>query len=301
MTDPMTDSPPPGLLAWAAAHLPGPVTAADCSWPRATSRVWRLTGPDGGAAFVKISPDDGAFTREVTGYAHASRSLAEGRAPRLLASEPRLRALLSTALPGRVVRDLPLERGVEQRLHEDAGRLLRHWHDRSDAGTAVHRAQVREAMGAHAREAAECREALAGQVPDDVLSLVGAAAAEIPALADRLPLLFLHGDYATRNWLIDTATGRHALIDFERSRYGLVVEEFVWLLGALWPERPDLREAFSTGYGRPLEPVEERLLLLLTVRLGASYLRTGLREGRADLQERGRLALARAAVHRTRT
>ncbi|MFF4344919.1 aminoglycoside phosphotransferase family protein [Kitasatospora sp. NPDC001540] len=295
----MTDSPPPDLLAWAAAHLPGPVTAVDCSWPRATSRVWRIGGPeDGAAAFVKISPDDGAFAREVAGYAYTARFLPERerQVPRLLASEPGLRALLSTALPGRVVRGLPLPHGVELRLHEDAGRLLWRWHDRSDTGSAAHRAQVREAMGAYAREAAECRDALAGRVPGDVLALVEAAAVEIPGLADRLPPLFLHGDYATRNWLIDAATGRHALIDFEQARYGLVVEEFVWLLGALWPERPDLREAFFTGYGRPLEPAEERLLLLLTVRLGASYLCTGLREGRADLQERGHLALGRMAA-----
>ncbi|MFI9788616.1 aminoglycoside phosphotransferase family protein [Kitasatospora sp. NPDC051984] len=293
----MTHSPPPDLLAWLAEHLPGPATAADCSWPRATSRVWRISSPDGGAAFLKISPDDDMFAREVAGHAYAARFLPERQVPRLLASEPRLRALLSTALPGRVVRDLPLERGAELRLHEDAGRLLRHWHDRSDAGSAAHRVAVRAAMGAYAREAAECREALAGRVPNDVLALVGAAATQTPDLADRLPLLFLHGDYATRNWLIDTATGRHALIDFEQTRYGLAVEEFVWLLGALWPEHPDLRDAFFTGYGRPLDVVEERLLLLLTVRLGASYLCTGLREGRVDLQERGRLALGRMAAH----
>ncbi|MGW4694069.1 aminoglycoside phosphotransferase family protein [Kitasatospora cineracea] len=289
--------PPPELLAWAAEHLPGPVEAEDYSWPRATSRVWRIGGPDGDAAFLKISPDDGAFAREVTGYTYASRSLTEDQAPRLLASEPRLRALMSTALPGRVVRGLHLEWGVELRVHEDAGRLLRRWHDRSDSGTAAHRAQVREAMDVYAREAAGCRATLAGQIPDDVLALVGAAAAEIPALAGRLPLRFLHGDYATRNWLFDTATGQHTLVDFEQSRYGLVVEEFVWLLGALWPERPDLREAFFAGYGRPLEPAEERLLLLLTVRLGASYLCTGLREGRADLRERGHLALGRMTAH----
>ncbi|MFJ5879994.1 aminoglycoside phosphotransferase family protein [Kitasatospora cineracea] len=296
----MADSPPPDLLAWAAEHLPGPVTAADCSWPRATSRVWRISGPEGDAAFLKINPDDGAFAREVAGYAYAARFLPERQVPRLLAGRTRPRALLSSALPGRVVRGLPLERGVEVRVHEDAGRLLRRWHDRSDAGTAADRAAVRTAMDAHAREAAECREALTGRVPHDVLALVDAAATEIPALADRLRLRFLHGDYATRNWLIDTATGRHGLIDFEQARYGLAVEEFVWLLGALWPERPDLRDAFFTGYGRPLDAVEERLLLLLTVRLGASYLYTGLREGRADLRERGHLALGRMAARPTR-
>ncbi|GJF34090.1 hypothetical protein KNE206_67900 [Kitasatospora sp. NE20-6] len=278
----MTDfPPPPELLVWLAGHLPGPVTAADWPWPRATSRVWCISGPDG------------AFAREVAGYAYAARYLPERQAPRLLASDPGLRALLSTALPGRVVRGLPLERAMELRLHQDAGRLLRRWHDHSYADTADHRAAVREAMGTYAREAAQCREALAGQVPDHVLALVDAAAAEIPDLADRLPLLFLHGDYATRNWLIDTTTGRHGLIDFEQARHGLVVEEFVWLLGALWPTRPDLRNAFFAGYGRPLDAVEKWLLLLLTVRLGAFYLHAGLREGRADLQERGHLALGR--------
>ncbi|GHH79019.1 hypothetical protein GCM10018781_56080 [Kitasatospora indigofera] len=182
----MTDfPPPPELLVWLAGHLPGPVTAADWSWPRATSRVWRIGGPDGGNAFLKISPDDGAFAREVAGYAYAARYLPERQAPRLLASDPGLRALLSAALPGRVVRGLPLERAMELRLHEEAGRLLRRWHDHSDAGTADHRAAVREAMGTYAREAAQCREALAGQVPPDVLALLDAAATEIPAWSSR--------------------------------------------------------------------------------------------------------------------
>ena len=297
----MTDSPPPpDLLAWVAGHLPGPVTVADYSWPRATSQVWRIDAGDS-TAFVKISPDDEAFAREVTGCNYAAQVLPTGQAPRPLASEPRLRAILTSALPGRVVRDLPLPVDAELRLHEDAGRLLRRWHDGSDAGTGAHRAAVRDAMSAHAREAAECRAGLAGQVPPDVLALIDAAAAEIPDLSEQLPLLFLHGDYATRNWLVDTETGRHGLIDFEQSRYGLVVEEFVWLLGALWPERPDLHTAFFTGYGRPLDQAEERLLVLLTARLGASYLHTGLRKGREDLQARGHLALARTAAHPART
>ncbi|MFJ1751824.1 aminoglycoside phosphotransferase family protein [Kitasatospora sp. NPDC088134] len=294
----MSRSPlPPALLAWAAERLPGPVGVADCSWPRATSRVWRLDGPDGTAAYLKISPDERAYDRETAGYAYAARVLTQGQSPRLLAADPLLRALLTSALPGRVVRDLPLERGAEVRLHEDAGRLLRRWHDHSGTGIAADRQAVREAMEARAREADECRTALAGQVPGEVLALVADAAAEIPGLTDRLPLRFLHGDYATRNWLVDTVGGRHGLIDFEQARYGVVVEEFVWLFGALWPTRPDLRDAFFTGYGRPLDGVEERLLVLLTVRLGASYLRTGLREGREDLQQRGRLALTRTAAH----
>ncbi|MFC5664945.1 aminoglycoside phosphotransferase family protein [Kitasatospora misakiensis] len=292
----MTDATlPPELRSWVAGHLPALDQVDDFSWPRSSSRVWRV-GVGGSEAFVKVSPSDRTFRREVAGYAYTRRILTRRQAPRLLACDPDLRAILTTALPGSVVRGLPLDRNVELRLHEDAGRLLRHWHDRSDSGAEEDRAAVRSVMQAYAREAADCRVSLVGHLSPDVLALVEAAAAEIPGLAERLPLVFLHGDYATRNWLYDAESGGHALIDFEAARYGLVVEEFVWLNGALWPERTDLHDAFFTGYGHPPQPAEARLLRLLTVRLGASYLLNGLLQGREDLQARGRLALDRMAA-----
>ncbi|MFB7470031.1 hypothetical protein [Kitasatospora sp. NPDC056184] len=43
---------------------------------------------------------------------------------------------------------------------------------------------------------------------------------------------------------------------------------------------------------------EQRLLQLLTVRLGTSYLRSGLAKARDDLVARGRLVLDRMAAQR---
>ncbi|MEV7565643.1 aminoglycoside phosphotransferase family protein [Streptomyces tanashiensis] len=287
---------PPELRDWVAGHLPGLDANEDRSWPRSTSLVWRVSAA-GRDAYVKISPSDLDFEREVAGYAFTAAHLSETEAPRLLACDPGLRAILSTPLPGRVVRDLPLEPGTELRLYEDAGRLLRRWHDASEPGTDADRAAVRSDMEDKAREAADCLEDVAPHLAADRLTLVEAASKELPGLAEQLPLIYRHGDYETRNWLYDEATGRHGLIDFAMAAHGVAASEFVWLCGAVWSVRPELREAYFTGYGRPLTAKEDRLLLLLTVRLGVSYLRNGLAKDRDELVARGHLVLDRMAAH----
>ncbi|MFB8243381.1 aminoglycoside phosphotransferase family protein [Kitasatospora purpeofusca] len=288
---------PPELRDWAAGHLPGLDTSEDRSWPRSTSLVWRV-GAGERDAYVKISPSTLDFEREVAGYAFAEAHLDPWQAPRLLAADPHLRAILSSALPGRVVRDLPLRAATELRLYEDAGRLLRRWHDASTPATDADRATVRSDTKDKAQEAADCLEHLAPHLAADRLALVDAASKELADLAERLPLVYRHGDYETRNWLFDEASGRHGLIDFATAAHGIAASEFVWLSGAVWPRRPELREAYFTGYGRGLTTEENRLLQLLTVRLGASYLRNGLAKDRPDLVARGHLVLDRMTAHR---
>ncbi|MEU2209743.1 phosphotransferase [Streptomyces hygroscopicus] len=104
-------------------------------------------------------------------------------------------------------------------------------------------------------------------------------------------MAYRHGDYSPRNWLWDEAAGHHSLIDFEESAPGIAVEDLVWLCGAAWPIRPDLRAAFLTGYGRPLSSTEQRALVLLTARLGVSYLSTGLTKTDTVLIDRGHTVL----------
>ncbi|MER5887792.1 aminoglycoside phosphotransferase family protein [Streptomyces sp. NPDC001941] len=288
---------PPVLRDWVAQHLPGLDSGEDRSWPRATSRVWRVSAGSR-SAFVKISPSTGDFEREVAAYAFTAAHLHPSQAPRMLACDPQLRAILSSALPGRVVRDLPLQTATELRLHEDAGRLLRRWHDASAPATSADRAAVQADMDDQEREAADCVEHVRPYLAADRLALVQDAAKELSGLAQALPLVYRHGDYETRNWLFDQDSGRHGVIDFATAAPGVAASEFRWLFGALWPRRPDLRAAYFTGYGRPLTADEERLLQLLTVRLGVSYLRNGLAQAREDLVARGHLVLDRMAAHR---
>nr|WP_122614465.1 phosphotransferase [Streptomyces sp. Tu 4128] len=147
-----------------------------------------------------------------------------------------------------------------------------------------------------AREAADCLEDVAPYLAADRLALVEAASQELPGLAEQLPLVYRHGDYETRNWMYDEATGRHGLIDFAMAAHGVAASEFVWLCGAVWSVRPELLEAYFTGYGRRLTGEEDRLLHLLTVRLGVSYLRNGLSKDRDELVARGHLTLDRMAA-----
>ncbi|WP_172387196.1 phosphotransferase [Streptomyces sp. MNP-20] len=292
---------PSDLQRWVSDHLPGADlgAAVDVSWSRGDSRVWRV--PAGGsAAFVKISPSAKDYRREVTGYAYAARVLAPYEAPRLLAADPGLQAIMSSPLPGRVVRGLPLAPAVERHVHQLAGRVLRRWHDHSDPAPPQDLKAVRASIKGQADEAAACLESTGAHLGRRA-ALPGARWS--PRNCRSWPRACLWctgtGTTSTRNWLWEPEPQQgghgHGLIDFAMSQHGIAVEEFVWLCGALWVPRPDLKAAYLTGYGRALSDTEERVLRLLTTRLGVSYLDSGLAKERLDLVERGRLILTRMA------
>ncbi|MFE6412192.1 aminoglycoside phosphotransferase family protein [Streptomyces sp. NPDC057837] len=283
---------PPDLHQWVILHVAGMDTAAvtDASWPRGDSRVWRVRTHQG-EVFVKLYPSTEKYEREVKGCEHAARALAGTEAPNLLASDPQRPAVVLSALPGRVVRGLPLEQAEEQRVHRLAGDLLRRWHDADEPISDGEHQRIMDSVAAQADEAAMIVQRLGDQLSPAEQDLVREVAHDLPDLARALPLAYRHGDYSPRNWLWDEASGHHGLIDFEESAPGLAVEDLVWLCGAAWPTRPDLRDAFLTGYGRLLSPTEQRALVLLTARLGASYLSTGLAKTDTVLIDRGRTVL----------
>ncbi|MFJ2419162.1 aminoglycoside phosphotransferase family protein [Streptomyces brevispora] len=285
---------PLDLHQWVARHVTGMDTAAvtDASWPRGDSRVWRVRA-DHGEVFVKLYPSTEKYEREVKGCEHATRALAAGEAPRLLARTPQLPAVVLSALPGRVVRGLPLEQAEEQNVHRLAGSLLRRWHDTPEPISDLEHQRIMAAVTAQADEAAMILDRIGDQLSPAEQDLVRSAAHNLPRLAQSLPLAYRHGDYSPRNWLWDPepTPGHHGLIDFEESAPGLAVEDLVWLCGAAWPTRPDLRDAFLTGYDRPLSSTEQHALVLLTARLGVSYLNTGLTKTDTVLMDRGRTVL----------
>ncbi|WP_043663259.1 phosphotransferase family protein [Streptomyces xylophagus] len=282
---------PADLRRWVSSHLPGAEQVTDVSWPRGSSRVWRLAaGAD--AVFVKISPSPRDYEREIRGLAYAARALAAHEAPRLLASDPDLQVLMTSRQPGDVVRDLPLDVEEERRVYELAGHLLRRWHDHSDAASDQVREDIRASMATQAEEAAACLESTGGHLDTSQRDLVRCVSRELPELAEEVPAVDRHGDYATRNWMWHPEHG-HGVIDFEMFAPGIAVEEFVWLCGAVWVVRPDLKAAYFSGYGRPLSDSEERVLRLLTTRLGVSYLDSGLTKQQPELVERGHLILTR--------
>lgn len=62
--------------------------------------------------------------------------------------------------------------------------------------------------------------------------IAAARRVELSPLAERMPVVFRHGDHATRNWLYDPAHGS-GMIDFETAADGITTEEFVWFYGAV--------------------------------------------------------------------
>jgi len=293
---PTMTSLPPDLQQWADRHLPGPdrATVTDASWPRGDSRIWKATTPST-AAFVKMYPSTARYGRELRGCEHAARALTADEAPHVIAANEELRSVILTALPGQVVRGLALQKAEEERVHRLAGRLLRRWHDAPTPISATSRTDIMTAITDQADEAAVCLDRVGDRLSPAERDLVRKVSTELVGIAQNLPLAYRHGDYSPRNWLWDAAAGHHSIIDFEESAPGIAVEDLVWLHGAAWPDRPDLRRAFLTGYGRDLTQSEERALLLLTVRLGVSYLSTGLAKDDPVLVDRGHTVVGRMA------
>lgn len=287
---------PADLRDWVTDHLGvGDLSAVtDVSWSRSDSavrsRVWHVATRETGA-YLKVSPSVGVYGREVHGYEFAARAVPAHQAPRLLAADPDLRALLSSPLPGRIVRGLPLPLDDERRLHEQAGRLLRRWHDHSEPVTDQQRQVILASVADQADDAGACLERTAGSLTVGQRTLVQRVCGELPTLAEDVPLVFRHGDYNTRNWLWHPAHG-HGLIDFEMSAPGIAVEELVWLSAAVWANRADLEAAFLAGYGRRFSTAEAWALPLFAARLAVSYLATGLTNNDHVLIERGQRVLA---------
>lgn len=282
---------PADLRRWLAEHLPAVATVTDASWPRPQSRVWRVENPTT-TAYLKVSPSEQNYTRETAAYRKAADSLGRDRSPRLIATDPALRAILTMALAGAPVRELPLSPSEKATVHRHAGQLLRRWHDHPAHVRPRARDEVRTAMAAHVREAVACLGALGGLLTDTERDLLGTAARDLPALAPRLPLTCTHGDFSPRNWIWDPQRKTLGLIDFEAAGHGLAVQDLVWLFGAVWPTRHDLRRSFLDGFGREPAADEHQVLVLLTTRLAASYLATGIASNEQALIERGRTALA---------
>ncbi len=175
---------PSDLHQWVTRHVAGMDTAAvtDASWPRGDSRVWRVRA-DHGEAFIKLYPSLEKYEREVKGCEHAARALADTEAPHLLAGDPERSAVVLSALPGRVVRGLPLEQTEEQHVHRLAGDLLRRWHDTPEPIDDREHQRIMASVTAQADEAAVTLERLGDQLSPAEQDLVRDAAHDLPDLA----------------------------------------------------------------------------------------------------------------------
>ncbi|MCG7522905.1 phosphotransferase [Streptomyces sp. OfavH-34-F] len=281
---PGSGSPRPGKeVREFAEHAVGRIaTWTDVSWARMESRVWRAGGAEGGTWYVKVHQNERFHQREVAAYRGWALTLGPA-APRLVAADAQLRAVVITAVGGRPLHGATYTPEQQRHIFHRIGQLA----------AAIH-TSAPPRPAASLPPAGKVERHLNGARPhltlgdEDFIRTTVERATGLPAL-DAVPT---HGDFQLRNLRWDEAAEVLYVIDFERSEEGPAVRDFVRLSDA-WHGRPDLLAAVLEGYGRPFTPDEEAHLMALSVMDAVSGLSYGTAHGDPELVERGQRTLAR--------
>ncbi|MFI6112842.1 phosphotransferase [Kitasatospora sp. NPDC051164] len=257
-------------------------TWSDVSWTRAESRVWRADGADGGTWYVKIHQNDRFHQREVAALRGWVARLGAA-APRLVAADAELRAIVLTAVGGRSLHGATYPPEQQRRIFRSIGQLAAAIHTSAPARPAGGMLP----LGKLERHLDGARPHLAPG-DEEFIRTMAEKAAHLPGV-DVVPT---HGDFQLRNLRWDGSAEALYVIDFERSEDGPAVRDFVRLSDA-WHGRPDLLQAVMEGYGRPFTAEEEDQLTVLSVLDAVSGISYGAAHSDPELVERGHRTLAR--------
>ncbi|WP_435852004.1 phosphotransferase [Streptomyces rubradiris] len=255
----------------------------DVSWAREESRVWRAQGAEGGEWYVKIHQNQRFHQCEVAALRGWVPALGAA-APRLVAVDAGLRALVLTAVGGRPLHGAVHPPGRQRRIFHRIGQLAAAIHTSAPPRPG----DATLPLGKLERHLNEARPHL-GFGDEEFIRATARRAVALPIPHQVVPT---HGDFQLRNLRWDATTDTLYVIDFERSEEGLAVRDFVRLSDA-WHGRPDLLEAVMDGYGRSFTPEEEAQLTVLSVLDAVSGISYGVSHGDPELVERGRRTLAR--------
>ncbi|MEV0623685.1 aminoglycoside phosphotransferase family protein [Nonomuraea sp. NPDC050404] len=272
-------------LADRATKLLGtPVTAVvDHSWGDATTRIQRLRLPNGEQLIAKHNTTPAMFAREHHALQHWAPALAP-HAPRLISADTEQRLLLMTALPGTPLCDQHLDPATEEHAYHQAGRLMRRLHKAAPP-------QVLPDFGP--RRAAYIRAQLSGNTTPLTAEELAFAHTCLTLLEDLppQPAVPSHLDFTSRNLLLNA--GAVAVIDFETSRYEAAGRDFLRITMRTLHARPDLRDAFYTGYGRQPTHTEQKLMHLCGTVDAAAIAVTATANGQDRFAAEGYAALQR--------
>jgi Phosphotransferase enzyme family len=257
----------------AATRLLGPCTVTALLG----TAVARITTETGEELVVKQHATRSKHKREVHAYRHWAGALGSS-APALRAVDETAMVIITSALPGRVhCGDLPAA------SHHQAGALLRRFHDAGPpSGIPCFHDWLHGRASHWSSKAATLLSAADAAVIGSHLAAL--AGAKVP------PGTPCHLDFQPRNWLISTS-GDVSLIDFEHARIDLPARDFVRLRFRIWAARPDLRDAFFAGYGRPLTQAEDQLVWHLGAIDALTALVRGHETGTPQLTAAGRATL----------
>ena len=210
---------------------------ADHSWGLVDTVVLHIASRQGQAIVKAAGPNNHHIGREIAAHRNWTRPwLARGAIGSLLHSSEEERMLSVDYLPGRLVQDVPDAAG-DPETYRQAGVLLAAFHGQA---TKVD----------HEYESAADAKALAWLDRDHRIEPpTEAKLRSAIATHDHSPVALVptHGDWQTRNWLVDHGTIR--VIDLGRAEWRPALTDFARLSRREWEGRPDLEAAFLEGYG----------------------------------------------------
>ncbi|MFF0000535.1 phosphotransferase [Streptomyces avermitilis] len=181
-------------------------TWTDVSWAREESRVWRARGTEGGEWYVKIHQNTRFHQREVDALRSWVPALGAA-APRLVAADAELRAVVLAAVGGRSLHGATYPPEQQRRIFHRIGQL---------AAAIHHSAPPRPAAGSLPLGKLErhLSGALPHLAPGDEKFI--RATAEGAAGLGPLEAVSTHGDFQLRNLRWDETAAALYVIDFER-------------------------------------------------------------------------------------
>jgi Ser/Thr protein kinase RdoA (MazF antagonist) len=241
------------LLEFAQFHLGNITRVTARGWKHQETGVWELASEQG-RVFLKSHKQNAKFEQELRAYLefvpHALKIT-----PALLASDKFQNALLLSAVPGELVDDL-LEKqnikNVEFEVYHRAGQFLRSYHDVPYEDTET--PSLEDAFWLRAESWLKRAEPfVAARDIDWVRTRVKEMLPTLKTMK-RVPC---HRDYTGRNWLWHE---KLYVIDFEHSRPDVWLFDLEKVWSEIWPYKPELKEAFMTGYGKNLTSEDEALL-----------------------------------------
>jgi Ser/Thr protein kinase RdoA (MazF antagonist) len=286
---------PAGLFAFAKQVLGPCELLADCSWGHRMSSVMSLRNGHGATWFLKQHNHAERYLAEVTAYRQWVPALAE-RAPRLRASDDPLHAVILSAVPGYVTpwpadrpHDDSKRRASEAVVQHSAGQLLRQLHDGQPA------LPWDDFGAAKAEEFDQLAPFAAGLLTARELARARAQVHELTRAPCPVKVP-CHRDYTPRNWLVDAGTVY--IVDFEWSRLDVWVNDLARLHLGIWATRPDLQDAFMSGYGRELNDADRAILHDCAVLTGVWMLVKAHESRQRSFEDGSRMALKRLMSNR---
>lgn len=215
---------------------------ADMSWNLVETTVLQIATPEGRFVVKAGGAADHHIAREIR--AHETWTgpwVATGHAARMVHSDRDAKLVVTEFLPGRLVQDDDTVSNLD--TYAQAGRLL----------AAFHAQESIEDDGYERRANDKSLRWLAAphRIEPDVAERLRAMIQSWPTPA--ATLVPTHGDWQSRNWIIDDGVVR--VIDFGRADLRPAIEDFDRLAAREFVHVPGAETAFLDGYGTdPREP-----------------------------------------------